>query len=311
MTPLARSLILMIIFLGVFFVAFYLISGFFTAKAKSSRISQINSNRDGANQTTANKLLSYFSNSILAKMMKYSMPTEEEKHQEYKKKFIIAGIKDSKFIDNFFGFKSFATFVVPAGYLLFSLLFSKKMTAVDTLEVAVVLALIGYYLPNAYLNFRLKKRKEELFDIFPDALDLIRVCVSAGMGLDAAISRVGNEISVSSKAMSEEFNQLNLELRAGITRSVALQNLAIRTDLDEVKALVSMLIQAEKHGTSVSEALVIFSEDLRSKRKLRAQEMAAKIPVKMSLPVILCIFPSVFVILLASPALSVFKTFKF
>jgi tight adherence protein C len=156
-----------------------------------------------------------------------------------------------------------------------------------------------------WLRYRIKARKEQIFNTFPDALDLIRICVSSGLGLDAAIARVGNELSISSKALSEEFHQLNLELRAGATRENALKNLATRSGVEDIQSLVSMLIQSIRFGTSVSESLRIHAEGLRSKRKLKAQEAAAKIPAKLSIPMILCIFPALFVVILGPSVLRI------
>mgnify|MGYP000423216712 FL=1 len=145
---------------------------------------------------------------------------------------------------------------------------------------------------------------------FPDALDLVRICVGCGLGLDAAITRVGEEIRLVSPELAEEFEQLSLELRAGSSRENALSNLAMRTGLKDIEALVAMLKQASRFGTNVTEALLIFSADLRAKRKTRAQEIAAKIPVKISMPIILCIFPALFVVILGPAIISLVNTLR-
>ena len=315
MSMIERAIILLAIFLLSFAISLFFISNITgTKKRVRFRLAKPNRPRSflifpSLSEISQSKYAKLF-HEILERLKTFSSPKKQLQQEDYKKKFITAGIKSNVWMTRFFGLKTFFTFIVPIIYILFGFFFSKDTSATDMFMVAVTLAVAGYYLPNAVLASKVKKRKQEIFDAFPDSLDLIRVCVAAGMGLDAAISRVGSEISVQSKAMSEEFTQLNLELRAGLTRSVALQNFAIRCDLDEVKAFVGMLIQAERHGTSVNEALIIFSEDLRSKRKLLAQEIASKIPVKLSLPILLCIFPAIFVILLAPPIVNVTGMFK-
>ena len=147
-----------------------------------------------------------------------------------------------------------------------------------------------------------------MFESFPDALDLIRVCVSAGLGLDAAIARVGAELVATSHSLADEFRQLSLELRAGASRSIALQNLAVRTGIDDINALVAMLIQSERFGTSVSDSLRVHAEALRDKRMIRAQEAAAKIPVKLTIPMALCILPALFVVVLGPAVLGIFHS---
>lgn len=299
---------LMVIFIFSFGVTFFLINGLASQRRIRFRLSkvQVNSTEKRKNSHPVVRIFL----TVLDRLTEFSSPTKQQEQEGYKKKFVTAGIKSSAWTTRFFGLKTFFTFVVPIAYVLFAYTFKSDMEGSDMLIIALTLAILGYYLPNAYLSSKVKSRKQEIFDAFPDLLDLIRVCVAAGMGLDAAMQRVSNEIKVSSIATAEELNQLNLELRAGASRASALQNFSIRCDLDEVRAFVAMIIQAERHGTSVSAALLIFSEDLRAKRKLYAQEIAAKIPVKLSLPIMICIFPAIFVVMLAPPLSSVMTILK-
>jgi len=304
-----RLAAILLIFVIAFGCSYFIIFSILSRKESSGRWKQVggSTNNRAFARTGLQRIWDLFSTQILMKLVRFSSP-KEDMQEAYKKKFIIAGLRHGPWIANYLGLKTFVAVLIPFVYIFIASV-AGGTSFEDMMMVAVFLGAVGYYLPNGILSYKIKNRKQELFDAFPDALDLIRVCVSAGMGLDAAITRVGNEISVSSKAMAYEFNTLNLELRAGLTRATALQNFAIRTDLEEVKALVSMLIQAERYGTSVSEALLIFSEDLRNKRRLRTQEMAAKIPVKLSLPILLFIFPAIFVVLLGPPMMSIAKIF--
>ena len=175
------------------------------------------------------------------------------------------------------------------------------------LLLIIVFAALGYLLPNFYLNHCTKMRKREIFESFPDAMDLIIVCVEAGLGLDAALARVGEEIHVRSPVLGDELHLINLELRAGSSRERALRNLALRTGVEDIDTLVAMLVQSDRFGTSVADSLRVHAESLRSKRRLIAEETAAKIGVKLLFPLIFFIFPSMLLVLLGPAVISINK----
>jgi tight adherence protein C len=166
---------------------------------------------------------------------------------------------------------------------------------------------MGLYLPHIWLHLHTSRRKEKICEGFPDTLDLLVVCVEAGMGLDAAINRVAEEMRMVNRVISDELQMLNLELRAGKPRMDALRGLAFRTDLDDVKSLVTLLIQADRFGTSVAQALRIHADSMRTKRYQKAEEKAAQLPVKLLLPLIFCIFPSLFIAILGPAAIQIKK----
>jgi tight adherence protein C len=168
-------------------------------------------------------------------------------------------------------------------------------------------ALLGFYLPNVWLRQKTDKRKEKILLGLPDALDLLVICVEAGMGLDSAITRVSKELKMSCPELSDELYFMTLELRAGKERQEALRNLALRTNLEEINSLSTLLIQTDKFGTSMADALRIYSDTFRTQRFQRAEEMAAKLPVKLVFPLILFIFPSLFVVLLGPAAITIYK----
>lgn len=312
MSAISYGILLFVVFFLSFLGAFVLIFNSFHRKV-NLRLSRVGVANQNLKFAKLRKYFEIFDSGILNRLMHYSMPKKDEEEAALRKKFVTAGVRGhatSAWLSRFFGFKTFFAIFAPFIYLSYFIVAVKDYSIFGLLFGVLFFTALGYYIPDFVLNYRVRARQREIFDIFPDALDLIRVCIASGMGLDAAISRVGKEIVVSSKAMSEEFGLLNLELRAGIARQVALENFALRTDLDEIKALVTMLVQSEKFGTSVSESLVIFSEDLRSKRRLLAEELAAKIPVKLMLPIILCIFPAVFIVLFSAPAMSVMPLFN-
>jgi tight adherence protein C len=160
----------------------------------------------------------------------------------------------------------------------------------------VVAAACGYYAPSLWLRKTIVNRQDALQRAIPDALDLMVVCVEAGLGLDQAIGRVGEEVRRTHPELGDELNLLALELRTGVTRQEALRNLAHRTDLEEVRNLVAILVQTDRFGTSIGQALRVHADSMRTTRRLKAEELAAKLPVKLLLPLIFFIFPSMFIV---------------
>lgn len=165
--------------------------------------------------------------------------------------------------------------------------------------------MVGYHLPRAWLERRIRHRQTALFRHFPDALDLMRMCIQAGLGLDASIDRVGRETRLSCPALSEEFAMTGYELRAGAARAQALRHLAQRIDLRDVHAWVNTVIQSDRFGTSLSESLQVYAQTLRHKRKLMAQEAAAKLPIKLLIPLVFCLFPGLLVVLLGPAIINI------
>jgi tight adherence protein C len=159
----------------------------------------------------------------------------------------------------------------------------------------------GALLPDLWLSRLIRARKLRIQDGLPDALDLIVVCVEAGLGLDQALLRIAHELKRPYPDLSEELELVILEVNAGKSRADALRNLAQRTDIEDLKALVAILIQTDRFGTSVGQSLRVFAQTLRVKRRQRAEECAAKIPVKMVPAMVIFIFPAIFVVV-AGPA---------
>jgi tight adherence protein C len=167
------------------------------------------------------------------------------------------------------------------------------------------LATLAYLAPDFWLDHAVKSRRERIRRSVPDAIDLLVICVDAGLGLDQAMLRVGVELSISHPDINEEFLQINREQRAGKPRMEAWQSMADRTKLPDIASFTSMLIQTEKFGTPIARALSTFADGMRIQRRQRAEEMAAKTTVKMIFPLVLFIFPSMFIVLLAPAVLSI------
>jgi tight adherence protein C len=198
-------------------------------------------------------------------------------------------------------------FLAPLVILLLSHLLYYRPVDLMTILATLVIVIVAYYLPVGSLRVIAHYRKKELYKTFPDAIDLLMVCIEAGMGVDAAIRRVSREIFVTSPELAKEFRILSLELKTGKSRNECLKNLAMRTDLSDIDNLVSLMIQAERYGTGVVHALRIHAEEMRQKRFSRLEQLAAQLPVKLTIPLILFIFPAFFVVIAGPAAIQVFR----
>jgi tight adherence protein C len=244
---------------------------------------------------------------IASPLAQLSIPDANWETSPLRLKFINAGIRNSNALVIFYAAKTLLPLVFSVlgyiGMILASISLERNMLIL----VLLLLATAGCYLPNVLLQRIIAARKREIFENFPDASDLMLVCVEAGLGLDAAMVKVADEIKIKSRALSEELHLTNLETRAGSTREQALRNLGLRTGVDEINSFVSMLTQAGKFGTGVADSLRVFSEDLRHKRQIRAEELAAKLSTKMLFPLVLCIFPSIFMVILGPAGVRIIR----
>ena len=222
-------------------------------------------------------------------------PSEMGKLQ---RRLVAAGFRNSEALVVFLGVR------VATAAALFALL-ATPLIFRPNIALAFGAAGLGYLLPNIVLA-RLEKRRQHRIRLsLPDALDLLVVSVEAGLGLDQAIQRVGEELVYAHPELCEELRLINFELRAGKARGEALHNLGDRTGVDDVISLVAMLVQTDKFGTSVAQSLRVHSDTLRTKRRQRAEEAAAKTGVKMVFPLVLCIFPAIWVVTLGPAAIKI------
>jgi tight adherence protein C len=234
-------------------------------------------------------------------------PKESDKYTVMKQRFLKAGIQSDSAAPVFWGAKILLPFLLVVLLVVLRSFYLKLLPAPFLMGLSVGLAFLGFYLPEIWLVLKTSQRRDQIFRGLPDALDLMVVCVEAGMGMDAAINRVGQEMALSNKAISEEFKLINLEVRAGMRREDALRNLSLRTDLEDVRGLVTLLVQTDKFGTSIAQSLRVFADSFRSKRFQRAEEMAAKMPVKLIFPLILFIFPSLFIVAVGPGAIRIYQ----
>lgn len=240
-------------------------------------------------------------------MAKLSAPKEGWEASSLRVRFMQAGLREASWPAVFFAAKTVLALAFPGLLILYFGVAKVTLDFNTGLMLLVLLVAIGYYLPNVVLSRLVEQRRESLQNALPDALDLMIVCVEAGLGLDAAMNRAAGEIGMRSEALSDELNLLALELRMGVKREQALRNLALRSGVDDVSSFVAMLVQADRFGTNVAEALRVQAETMRTHRRLRAEERAAKIPLKLLFPLIFFIFPSLMVVLMGPAMISIYR----
>jgi tight adherence protein C len=242
---------------------------------------------------------------LLRPLSRLSRPQGEELSR-FRTRLVHAGYRSERAVEVLFGAK------IALGFLLASLPLTVGMMRATPLSgwraLAVVLCAIGFYAPNVWLRDRVAARHLALTRALPDTLDLLVTCVEAGLGLEAAIGRLTAEISLSSPVLASELRQTTMEIQAGVPRADAFRRLAERTGLEELRTLSAMLIQTEMFGTSIARALRVHSSSLRVRRTHRAEEKAATVAVKMMLPLILCILPSLFAVIMGPAVVRIVHT---
>jgi len=260
------------------------------ADAIDSRLQELTLSREEERKPRFQSLVGVF------KRLGERVPRSPKEMGTLRLRLVQAGYRREEALTIFFGMR------VAFALLLFAI-FATSLFARPNIMVALAAMGLGYVLPGMLLARMAKRRSHRIRLSLADMLDLLVVSVEAGLGLDQALQRVGQELAFAYPELSDELRLINLELRAGKPRAEALRNLADRTGVDDLSSLVTMLIQTDKFGTSVAQALRVYSETLRTKRRQRAEEAAAKTGVKMVFPLVTCIFPAIWVITIGPAAI--------
>jgi tight adherence protein C len=241
-------------------------------------------------------------------LARYILPQDGEERARAAENLIHAGFRSEKALPYFYGLKSALALGLPLLVFIASG-FIPQWTMSKLAFALLIAAFIGVILPNIVLDKIKENRLKKLRNGFPDALDLLVVCVEAGLGLGAAIDRVARDLEVSHLELAEELSLVNVEIRAGVERPVALKNLAGRTGLPDIRGLVGLLVQTMRFGTSIGEALRVYSEEFRDKRMQKAEEQAAKIGTKLIFPLVTCLFPAFFIVAVGPAVLRIIYVF--
>jgi tight adherence protein C len=238
---------------------------------------------------------------------KLSLPGEGWEKSALRVLFMNAGWRNPNAPTLYFASKTVLALGLPGIAALVLALTGPVATGPRLLLTLLSCAGCGYYLPNLVLARLVSVRKREIFETVPDALDLLTVCVEAGLSLERALIKVASEIHIKSAILAQELQLVLMEMRAGFTKEKALRNFALRTGVEDVDTLVAMLIQSERFGTSMGAALRVHSDNLRTKRRMIAEEAAAKIALKLMFPLIFCIFPLVLMVLVGPAMIQIVR----
>jgi tight adherence protein C len=224
-------------------------------------------------------------------------PSEVSRARQW---LIQAGYRDRRHLTIYVGSRVLLAFV--------GLITVIAISGAKSMPLMISVAAFGFFLPRFALKRLIKKRQNQITLGLPDALDLTVICVEAGLALDQALMRVGEDLRHAHPELSDEFHMVNLEMRAGKPRAEALRNLNARTGVDDIRALVATLVQTDRFGTSVAQALRVHSDSLRTERRQRAEEQAAKTTIKMVVPLVLFVLPSIIFVTLGPAIIQLVRT---
>lgn len=238
----------------------------------------------------------------------FVLPKEELERNKVQRDLFRAGIRSPQALQVFYGIKTLLAIVCPI-VVMFGARFFPDLTTQSVVMYAMIGAGVGLMAPNFILSRKLESRMRQLRNGFPDALDLLVVCVESGLGLGPALQRVADELIVSHPELSLELATVNAEMRAGVPREQALRNVADRTGLEDIRGLVGLLVQSMRFGTSVADALRVYSDEFRDRRMQAAEEQAAKMSTKLIFPLVIFMFPVFFIVAIGPAVLRIIDAF--
>lgn len=287
-------IVFMCVFAAAALLAVWVFDTLFPDEARRRLADLIEASPNAARRVRRNHLITVLAR-ITEPLSKLATPDGDELN-EFTLLLTHAGLRQKAAPAAFFGVKAALTLLLPLMVVAAMSMASDGKREVGIFTVLVPAAL-GYYLPNLGLRWAVLRRKQLITMAMPDAIDLMTICVEAGLSTDAAMTRVADDLAISSPVLADELKIIGMETRAGLNRALALRNFYARTGVDEVDSFVSMVLQAERFGTGIADALRVHSDTMRNRRRQRVEEQAAKIGTKLLFPLILCIFPGLLLVL--------------
>ena len=260
---------------------------------------------EGAAQSLRNDQMNLTFDRVLQKLEKYLVQTNEKERSTLRSRMMQAGYYGERAARICYIIRVVLAVTLPVGFLYLSPDLFPDMKNTNLMLIAGGLALAGLYLPYRYIESRVESRQLAITESFPESLDLLVICVEAGLALDAAFVRVTKELTSHHPILAEQLGLVSLELKMGKTRADALRNLATRTGVNDVKYFVTLLIQSEELGADLGETLRIQADEMRSTRMSRAEENANKLPVKLAVALVMFILPAMFVVVLGPAMISI------
>ena len=244
---------------------------------------------------------------LLGSLEKHFASSDKKKRTTLQQRMIHAGYMNPEAVRYFYVLRVFSAVGLPGAFLLYMTLVPNQMSAGHLLWFTAVFCAMGLILPRAWLDRKIANRQLSVQESFPDALDMLVVCVEAGLGLDAAFNRVGMQIAPAHPILGEQFGLVALELRAGKSRAEALRGFSDRIGLPEINSFVTLLIQSDSLGTSIAQTLRVHADEMRTNRMLRAEEKAMRLPVLLSIPLVLGILPAMMTVALLPAIIRVIR----
>ena len=299
-----KILILLLVFLTVAGTVFGVI-WFMQPNAVKQRLVNLQAGTKGSSESVSQWVSSVLR--MAKPLARLSLPAEGWENSLVRRQFIQAGFRDESAPVIFFALKTALGILVPIAVLMLMVTVLDMSDWIEMLPLLIGALIVGYLLPNAALSKITERRQREITEAFPDAIDLLTVCVEAGLAFDSALMRVAEEIRATSEVLADELQLLILELRAGSGRETALRNLALRCATQDLDAFAAILIQSDRFGTSIAESLRTQSQVLRTKRMQRAEEQAAKVGVKLVIPLVLFIFPMTMIVIVGPAIISIMQ----
>ncbi len=238
-------------------------------------------------------------------LAKIADPGASEDGQQLRRQLIRAGLRGENVVQIFLASKVLIAVLAPSVFLTVNAQLQEPLAAAAPL--AVVLCSLGFYLPTIWVASRVRERQQKIERGLPETLDLLVTCVEAGLGLDAALSRVAEETRLASPILADELSLTFLEVQAGVPRVDAFRRLSLRTGVEDLRSLAATLAQSEIFGTSVATALRVRAEWIRTRRMQKAEEKAAIVAVKMTIPLVFCILPSLVAVVMGPAVIRIFK----
>ncbi len=240
---------------------------------------------------------------------RFILPSGEKERKTSHDRLAQAGYRSANRLIIYYFIRLAAMILLPVSVFLIYPILASNFSVRHLLWFSMIAGLVGLLLPSYILDKIIARRQRHLRNALPDALDLLVACTEAGLGLNAAIIRVAQELNAIHPSFAEELSMVNAEIRAGIDRDAALKNLAQRTGLEDIKGLVTLLAQSMRFGTSIAQTLRVYSDEFRDKRMQKAEEEAAKLATKMIFPLILCMLPAFFIVAVGPAIIKIAEAF--
>jgi tight adherence protein C len=310
LTDQLRPVILVLLFVGIVALVFGLTEAFMRNARVRSRLDLVgdagNGSSGGGQSLRAERNDGEWKK-LVDRIEKMGISLADSNNDRLRQRLIAAGYTSPEAPRLFTFCRLVLTFALPALLVLLSINRPEPPSAIKLYVMASLVAVMGLYLPNMFISAKAARRQEAIINGFPDALDLMLVCVEAGLGLEAAMDRVGRELAISHPLVSAVLGKVVLELRAGRSRQDALRRMADDVDVDEIRSFATLLIQSDQLGSSVGQTLRVYAAEMREKRRMRAEEKAHRLPVLLSVPLVACMLPVMIGVLMLSAVVRVVR----